>query len=137
MVKAKAKEASRLEKKVAAKKEKLTVIKAHFKAKKIEAAKKIQLLKASVKALKLQNTISIQKLKLRQNKTLEKELKRREKREEKKFLKKQAKERKIAIKKAKNPEVYNDHPEVKKEMNKEKRVAVLKRLIKEQVKKLD
>jgi hypothetical protein len=46
VAKVNAKEASRLEKKVIAKKEKLAAIKKHFKAKKIEAAKKIQVLKA-------------------------------------------------------------------------------------------
>jgi hypothetical protein len=83
--------------------------------------------------LKLKNTIAIQKLKLRQNKALVKELLRREKREEKKFLKKQAKERKKAIKKAKDPKQYEDHHEVKNEQNKEKRIATIKRLVKEQV----
>ena len=87
--------------------------------------------------MKLQNTIAIQKLKLKQNKALEKELFRREKREEKKFLKKQAKERKEAIKKAKKTEQYDNHPDVKKEVTKEKRVAIIKKLIKEQVRKLD
>lgn len=87
--------------------------------------------------MKLQNTIAIQKLKLRQNKALEKELIRREKREEKKFLKKQANERKQAIKKAKKTDQYENYPDVQKEASKEKRLAVIKQLIKEQVKKLD